>query len=268
MKYLHLFVLLFVAFVCNGQQKLNADQIDLDSIFRGHKGTFVLYDYQRNNYKVYNQERAKTAFAVHSTSKIFWSIIGLEEGIVANGTDVVKWDSIKYPCQEHCPEGWNKDQTIVTALHYSVNWYYTKLLALMTPEMVEKYLNNLDYQKGFKVDTFNYFTLTLNIKKSAYDQIDFLKRLYTNEFKLSDKTLKIVKQGLLRNKTTNYTLYAKTGLGPIGNNETGIGWYIGFIEKGNSLYFFALNIENDDESIAAKLRIEFSMRALKALGII
>jgi beta-lactamase class D len=105
------------------------------------------------------------------------------------------------------------------------------------------------------------------MKKSAFEQIDFLKALYLNEFNLSAKTLNIVKKGMLYESTPGNILYAKTGTGPIAN-DNGIGWLIGWVEKEEKTYFFAFNIENEDEIKAGKLRYEYSFRVLKALNLI
>ena len=143
---------LLVSILTYGQEHIDYTELKLDSIFGENEGTFVLYDNQSDNYQIYNPNRAKQKFAVHSTSKIFWSIIGLEENLIANETDIVIWDSIKYPRKEFWSTDFAQDQTIVSALRYSVNWYYFDLMQLMTPEMIEKYLNSLDYQKGFDVE--------------------------------------------------------------------------------------------------------------------
>nr|WP_319570134.1 penicillin-binding transpeptidase domain-containing protein [uncultured Draconibacterium sp.] len=241
-------------------------KLSLDSIFQENPGTFVLYDLQNNSYKLYNQERAKQKFAVHSTSKILWSIVGLEENLISNETDIVKWDSVIYPPKPGWPDVFNQDQTIVSALKFSVNWYYFELLKLMTPEMIEKYLNALDYQKGYHVEKVHYFELTFTLKKSAFEQIDFLKSLYFNEFNLSAKTLDIVKKGMLYSSQSGCTVYTKTGTGPIAN-DNGIGWLIGWIEKGEKIYFFALNVEDKDEIKAGKLRYDYGFRVLQALNL-
>lgn len=262
-----LFGLLSITTVSYSQESVDYTELKLDSIFGVNEGTFVLYDFQSNNYQTYNPDRAKQKFAVHSTSKIFWSIIGLEENLIANENDIVKWDSIKYPRKEFWPTGFAQDQTIVSALRYSVNWYYFELLHLMTPELIEKYLISLDYQKGFDVEQVHYFGLTFNIRKSAFEQIDFLKGLYENKYGLSQKTLNIIKKGITFEKGDNYILYAKTGTGPI-QNDNGLGWLIGYIEKDSKIYFFAFNVENSDEILAGKLRTDYSMRILRALSLI
>lgn len=249
-----------------GQEVKNISEIQLDSILSGNEGTFVLYDLQNDSYHIHNIERAKQRFAVHSTSKILWSIIGLEENLIANETDIVKWDSIKYPQKEFWPTGFVQDQTIVSALKYSVNWYYLELLKLMTPEMIEKYLNSLDYQRGFDVERIHYFGLTFNIRKSAFEQIEFLKGFYENKYNLSQKTLRIIKKGMTLERGDDYTLYAKTGTGPI-QNDNGLGWLIGYVEKDSKTYFYAFNVENTDEILAGKLRTDYSMRILRALNL-
>ena len=261
-----LFGLLSISTLTYCQENIDYTGLKLDSIFGENEGTFVLYDIQSDHYLIYNPDRAKQKFAVHSTSKIFWSIIGLEENLIANETDIVKWDSIKYPRKDFWPTGFAQDQTIVSALRYSVNWYYFELLQLMTPEMIEKYLNSLDYQKGFDVEQIHYFGLTFNIRKSALEQIDFLKVLYENKYGLSQKTLNIVKEGMTFEKGDNYTLYAKTGTGPI-QNDNRLGWLIGYIEKDSKIYFFAFNVENSDEILVGKLRTDYSMRILRALNL-
>jgi beta-lactamase class D len=114
-------------------------------------------------------------------------VIGSKENLIENETDIVKWDNIKYPRKEFWPDGFAQDQTIVFALRNSVNWYYFELLGLMTPEVIEKYLNRMDYQKRFSVERIHYFGLTFNIRKSAFEQIDFLKRLYENKYGLLNR---------------------------------------------------------------------------------
>ena len=261
-------ILLFVSIMVYSQKQTNDySELFLDSIFQKNTGTFVLYDLQNNNYQVYEPERAKQKFAVHSTSKILWSIIGLEEGLINSDSDIVKWDSVKYPPKQWWPDGFKQDQTIVSALNKSVNWYYFELLKLMTPEMIEKYLNELDYQKDYHVEKVHYFGLTFTIKKSAFEQIDFLKGIYLNKFNLSAKTLNAVKKGMLYSSNPGCAVYTKTGTGPIAN-DNGIGWLIGWIEKSPKTYFFAFNVEDADEINAGKLRYEYGFKVLKAMNLL
>lgn len=266
-KNITLFGFLLFTKLIYGQVDLNYSEITLDSMFNEYKGTFVLYDDHRDNYQIYNLERANQKFSVHSTSKILWSIIGLEENLISNEIDIVKWDSLKYPRKDDWLTKWDQDQTIITALKYSVNWYYEELLYLMTPEIVEKYLDSLDYQKGFEVERVHYHGLTSLMEKSSVEQITFLRNLYTNQFNISESTVNIVKRGLVQEKNENYILYYKTGLGRNKNNSN-IGWVIGFIEKGEDLFYFAMNVENDNLKVAGEKRLEITYKILKQLKLI
>lgn len=259
--------LTFFTFICKGQQGLNYSLINLDSIFQENQGTFVLFDCQKNDYKIYNYERSKKDFAVHSTCKIFWSVVGLEENIISDENTTIKWDSIKYPPKDWWKDSWTKDQSIVTALSNSVNWYYIELLSLIAPETAEKYLIQLNYKPDYKVERIHYFGFSNTVKKSALEQIDFMNGIYQNDYKISDKTIEIIKQGLIWQKCDEYTLYGKTGLGPTDNDKQ-IGWYIGIVEKGESNFIFALNIETELQDISSNLHIDYSLKILNILGLI
>jgi len=261
--------LLFVLYSVLGYSQLernNYTELYLDSILAETKSTFLLYDLSKDNYKVYNKKRAEQVFPVHSTSKILWTLIGLEEGLIANETDIVKWDTIKYAPKEWWPNGFKQDQTIITALQHSVNWYYFELLNLMSPEMIRQYLDAIDYRKGFNVEVVHYFGLTFNIRKSAVEQIDFLKNIYNNSYNLNSKTLETIKKGMLYNKTADYSLYTRKGTGPSPNNK-GIAWLIGYVEKDKNVNFFAFNLEAKDEVKAGELRNKYAFKLLKALEL-
>ncbi len=263
MKKLVVFLFIFFPVIVYCQKYT---ELYLDSIFQGSPGTFILYDLQNKSYQVYNPNLAKKEFPVHSTSKILWSVIGLEENLISSDTDIVKWDSVKYSPKAWWPDDFKQDQTIITALKNSVNWYYIELFESMTPEMVEKYLDKTNYQKGYHVEKLHYFGLTYTIKKSALEQIDFLKSLYLNEFNLSAKALTTLKKGMLYSNNPDCKVYMKTGTGQL-TDDSGIGWLIGWVEKGENTYVFAFNIEDEEVFKAGELRTEYSQRVLKGLGL-
>jgi beta-lactamase class D len=241
--------------------------LDLDSIFAGNSGSFELLHQNKNTFYIYQVENANITYPVYSTSKIVWSAIVLESGVVKSASEKMKWDSLKYPPEEWWPESWKQDQTIVSALHNSVNWYYAELLQKIDPEIVHEYLLRFNYISNYDIITNSYYALAGTIKMSAFDQINFLWRIQSNNLAVSAKTLDIIKQGMLLEKTGDYTFYFRTGLGPV-NDEENVGWYIGYIEKGEDVYFFALNVLHEDVWEAGKLRDDYIRRILKSLDII
>ena len=79
--------------------------------------------------------------------------------------------------------------------------------------------------------------------------------------------MKIVKNIMLVDSTNNYKMYAKTGWTARVNEPDQIGWYIGFVEKGNTTWNFALNIGFIKDEDASK-RMEITRNILKGKGII
>ena len=77
----------------------------------------------------------------------------------------------------------------------------------------------------------------------------------------SQRTIELVKDIAIVEKTPNYTLRGKTGA------TSEIGWYVGYLEQNNNVYFFATNIDmNAENSLAA--RLEVTRLCLQVLGLL
>ncbi len=60
---------------------------------------------------------------------------------------------------------------------------------------------------------------------------------------------------MIMEQTPDYTVRGKTGLVDF-EDETKprVGWYVGYLEKGETIYFFATNIDvRKDEDLAARI---------------
>ncbi len=69
-------------------------------------------------------------------------------------------------------------------------------------------------------------------------------------------------------KTPDYTIRGKTGwVGFDDGVKPQIGWLVGYLEKGKSVYFFATNIEIHSEKNASA-RMELTRRCLRELRLI
>ena len=62
-----------------------------------------------------------------------------------------------------------------------------------------------------------------------------------------------------------WTLYGKTGWSTA--QTPSIGWWVGWVRKGERLYCFALNIDMPQESDAPK-RVEMGKASLRVLGVL
>jgi len=70
-----------------------------------------------------------------------------------------------------------------------------------------------------------------------------LRQLYAGELPFSQQTMNTVKEIIVLEKTENYTLRGKAGWGQ--RVKPQIGWFVGYLEENNNVYFFAANIESD-----------------------
>lgn len=202
----------------------------------GVEGTFVLYDLQQDQYFVHNSKRANTRFLPASTFKIFNSLVALEVGAVKNENQVLKWDGVQRPFPE-----WNQDQTMRTAIKDSVIWFYQEIARRVGQERMQRYINLTNYGNQNISGGIDQFWLQGGLQISAKEQIDFLVKLYRDQLPFSQRTMNTVKDILINERTPTYVLRGKTGwLWDASPNQ---GWYVGYLERGDRVYFFAINID-------------------------
>ena len=111
------------------------------------------------------------------------------------------------------------------------------------------------------------FWLTGELRITPLEQIDFLTRLHDNKLPFSKRSIDITKKIMVVKDSANYTLRAKTGWSEQEGMQ--IGWYVGYIEKSNNVYYFAncvqLKGEATDDFIRS--RKEITLMILKELGM-
>jgi beta-lactamase class D len=226
------------------------------------KGSFLLYDLKKDKFIAYDNKRCKKRFFPASTFKIPNSLIGLETGVIKDENFVIKWNEVKYPI-----EAWNQDHTLKSAIKVSCVPYYQELARRVGETKMKEYIRKLQYGNMDISGGVDKFWLEGGLKISQYEQIDFLKKLYQYNLPFSKRNIDIVKSIIILEDSTGYKLSGKTGWAIRKGNNTG--WFVGYIEKGDDVYFFATNIESDkqDDNFAS-LRIPITKKILKELGII
>lgn len=247
--------------------KVGAAKPDLAAYFKDFPGTFVLYDLKNDRYLRYNEARAATRFSPYSTFKIPNSLIGLESGVIKDADFVIKWDAKKYPrFGDIAPfTFWWKDQTLRTALKYSVVWYYRELAKGVGAQRMKSYVERLNYGNRDTSGGVDNFWLNSTLQISADEQVEFIKAFYKEELPFSQRSVRIVKEILTLEETPDYKLSAKTGGGTGGQNKT-LGWFVGYLETKGNVYFFATQIEGPNYLAIRDERINITKRILKDLG--
>ncbi|AXH09248.1 class D beta-lactamase [Malaciobacter halophilus] len=255
MKKLFVFLLLLCSLV-------KAEDIEIKSIFNSFDvdGTIVIQSlYSKKNY-VYNLNRATKPLLPASTFKIPNSLIILNEKLLHDENQIIKWDKKK-----RFLNVWNQDQTLKTAFRYSCVWCYQKFAKKISIQKYEKYLKLLDYgNKKVGIDSSS-FWLDGDIKITAFEQVEFLRKLYLNNLPLDKKYINIVKDIMFEEKNRKYKLSSKTGWATSVKNKHG--WYVGFLETKKEVWFFATNLLIEDFK-RLDLRKKVTLEVLKQKRVI
>jgi beta-lactamase class D len=231
----------FVLIGCNGNQTTAEEKPELEQYFPEANATFVLFDLNQNTYIRYNPKRSAERFLPASTFKIINSLIGLETGVIPDEKYVIQWDGTPYDVPS-----WNQDHTLKTAIRNSVIWYYQELARRVGKEQMQESIDAIDYGNRDLSGAIDTFWLEGGLRISADEQVDLLKRLYANQLPFSTRTMEIVKEILVLEKTETYQLSGKTG--SVQRVMPHTGWFVGYLETNGNVYFFATNYETTDSN--------------------
>jgi beta-lactamase class D len=238
---------------------------DFGQYYDQHKllGSFALYDLKKDTYIFYNKTQYTQQFSPASTFKICNSLIGLETGIIADQNFVIPWDSVV-----HWNPKWNKDHDLKSAFKNSTVWYYRELARRVGSEKMQYWLKKANYGNMDMSGGLDIFWLKGGLRITPEQQIDFLKRLYKSELPFSKRSTDIVKEIMVTKDTLNYVMRAKTGWAD--EEKRIVGWYVGYVEKGDNVYFFSNSIQspNAEHSGFAEARVSITMKILEELKIL
>ena len=235
---------------------------EIEGLFRDAEvtGTFVLLDAATDSFSGYNQSRAKTRFVPASTFKIPNSLIGLSVGAVESVDEV-----LPYGGQPQVIKAWEKDMGLREAIIASNVPVYQELARRIGTESMRKNLASLDFGNNDIGASVDRFWLDGPLEISAIEQTEFLLRLARNQLPISAELQSAVREIVLLEQGEGWKLYGKTGWENA--PEPGIGWWVGWVEKENSLFTFAMNMDIHQPSDAGK-RVQLGMASLKALGVL
>ncbi len=223
-------------------------------------GTFVLYDVQKRDYTVYNELRSKKRFVPASTFKIANSLIGLATEAVKDVNEPLPYTGSQNP---FLPE-WKRDMGLRDAIAISNVPIYQELARRIGLKRMQEHLILLQYGNADTGRSIDRFWLDGPLQISAVEQVQFLTKLAQNALPYPKDIQKSVKDILFIERGVDWVLYGKTGW--YSAPGKGIGWFVGWLEKSDKLYIFALNIDMNNISDAEK-RIELVKTSLAALGL-
>lgn len=219
-------------------------------------GTFVLYDVEAGTFVGYNKDRAAKRYIPASTFKIANTLIGLATGVVSSVDEI-----LPFAGGPQMMKDWERDMSLRDAIAISNVPIYQELARRVGVERMRVAVAGLNYGNadvGGSVDTF---WLRGPLEISALEQCLFLADLATGRLPLPQQAQKEAQDIVLLKKKGDWSLYGKTGA------ASGVGWWVGWVNKGGKVYSFALNMDMADYRRDGPLRVEIGRTCLRTLGL-
>ncbi len=235
---------------------------EIAAVFAGvnAQGTFVLYDLKADRFVGHNRERAEMRFVPASTFKIPNTLIGLSVGAIRDVDEV-----LPYGGKPQSVKAWERDMSLREAIQISNVPVYQELARRIGLERMRTEVARLHYGNTEIGTVVDRFWLDGPLRISAVEQVRFLARLTAKELPVSAEAQAAVRDILLVEQTSEWSLFAKTGLAL--SVSPSVGWWVGWVEKSGRVYVFALNMDMSPDSSPA-VRIELGKACLKALKVL
>lgn len=236
----------------------------------GFDGSITILDYKNNKWLYSDTSDAKKATLPASTFKIINSCIALETNVIEDENEVIKWNGEIRKFQGEPVIAWNRDTYLKDAFQNSTIWFYVELAKRIGNRNYREFLSKCHYGNGkINNDTDGDFWNYGDFAVTPINQIEFLQAIYERKLPFSERTYKIVEEIMIDEKTENYTIRGKTGWTTKHGKD--IGWWVGYIEVKDNVYFFATRLIkgiNDDKPNFSKARKEIVRKAFKEIGVL
>ncbi len=248
MRILRLIVLLpILATVvsCQENEPIVPEEIfrpEWSTIFEAHEalGAMVMLDPETGMRHVYNSERARHRFSPASTFKVYNSLVALETGVVPSADTMYAWDGVERG------GAWDQDHSLRMGMRNSTVWLFQELAEQIGKGPYEEAFAREPYGNGLIGDDIRMFWLGEPLAISANEQVAYLNRLRLGELAFRPQVQEAVREIMILGDKPGYTLYGKTGWTWTEEDRSDeVGWIVGWVEKDDDVWVYALNIESD-----------------------
>jgi beta-lactamase class D len=203
-------------------------------------GCFTFLNNKTGKVTVYNLQLDTSRNLPAQTFDVVSSLIGLETGRIADEKMMIETDSVN----ASSPSA-KINMSLEQAFRSGHGPYFREVVRRIGKDTLQQWLDSLHYGNkaaGIRPDSF---WLDNTLKVSPDEQLGMMKRLYFDQLPFQKRSQQIVRDLMVREGDTRYTLAFKTGQGTISPGKRA-GWTIGWIEENKHPYFFALYIESDN----------------------
>jgi beta-lactamase class D len=209
----------------------------------GVVGSTTIYDYKHKKWIFSNPADAEKPSLPASTFKIINLLIALETGVIEDENEVIQWpgstDTTRYGYR---PEIY-RDMTVREAFEVSAVWVFLDLAKKIGRERYKHYLTLCQYGNADITENNPDFWNLGNLAITPRNQVELMIRIYEGKLPFSKKNLDILKRVMVTEQNGNYTIRSKTGW--TRENHTDSGWWVGYVERTDNVWFFATRISKD-----------------------
>lgn len=264
MRIFFLFSVFFTSTLLFGQSNWNQPFEDC-----GINGSITIYDYQQQKWMSSDIEDSQIQTLPASTFKIVNTLIALETKAVQDENEIIPWiddyDTLKY---SHRPNIYHS-MSMKEAFRLSAGWAYIELAKRIGKGTYRNYLSEIGYGNvDLSIEDEDFWNFG-GFGISPANQIKILLGVYEESLPFSPGTFQTLKEMMIEENTGDYVIRAKTGWTRDGGKDTG--WWVGYIEKSDNIYFFATRLIKDRSEINQNFgscRREITKQIFKQMGIL
>lgn len=230
------------------EKKQDAVSKVIPAYFGEADGCFLLFNVKTNQFeKIIGDERCGKQFPACSTFKVPLAVMAFDAGLLKTTDDVLKWDGKKEMREEA-----NKDHNAKTWMRDSIVWFSQRLTKKMGEKKFQSYLDRFDYgNKDVKGGLTQAWLVSPAsegpaLKVSAYQQVDFMKKLWADQLPASKKSMATTREiTFLETSPKGFQLSGKTGSNFYDKDrKMHLGWFIAHLQKGDQEYISVANFSD------------------------
>ncbi len=194
-----------------------------------------------------------------STFKIPLGLMGYETGILKDEMHPILDFHEGY--DDWLPS-WKTSHSPLSWMKHSCVWYSKNLSLKLGLTTIQNYLASFTYGNQsiatlVEPGPLDPAWINSSLEISAKEQVHFLQKMLAKTLPISDHALGMTKALTFKEELGDgWKLFGKTGYSNSINTPDGLyelGWFIGWIEKGDQIYIFAYNIQDIKVFLAQKV---------------
>ena len=201
-------------------------------------GSFIISGTGNQGYTVYNESLINTKITPASTFNIITTLIALEDGICSNGETRITW-----PARNASDT--NNNVTLAYAFQHNIDLAFWTLRKKIGKDRMNYWLGKLHYGNSVlpaSVDSTNgtdeFWVVSSRLQITPLQQMQLIKDLYSYRLPFSTSSIQKVKTFMYQKDIKGYSIYGKRGSYRLAGGNQYIGWFIGYAENKQHVYFF------------------------------